>query len=161
MRTYEEFETKKGNSLQEWYKVRNPLRVMLNFLVIQKCKFIPSLSLKNFCYRLLGMKVGKGVSVGLAVQFDIFFPELIEIGENSLIGYSATILTHEFLLKKWRKGRVKIGKNCLIGANVLILPGIEIGDNAVVSSCSLVNRNVAKNEFVGGVPIRTLEEKSS
>ncbi len=146
------------NSMRSWYKIKNPLRVSLNFIVIYLCRFLPSLSLKNFLYRSIGMKVGKDVSVGLMVMFDIFFPELIEIGENSVIGYNATILAHEYLVEEWRSGKVKIGKNVMIGANSTVLAGVEIGDRAVVSAASLVNRDVASCAFVGGVPAREIDE---
>ncbi len=146
-----------GNSLCQWYRIRNPLRVIFNFLVIYFCKYLPSLKVKNFLYGIIGTKLGKNVSVGLGVVFDIFFPELIEIGDDSLIGYNTTILTHEFLINEWRKGPVKIGKSVMIGANCLILPGVEVGDNATVSAFSLVNKDVEKESFVGGVPIRVIE----
>ncbi len=45
----------------------------------------------------------------------------------------------------------------MIGANCLILPGVEVGDNATVSAFSLVNKDVEKESFVGGVPIRVIE----
>ena len=44
-----------------------------------------------------------------------------------------------------------------IGANVTVLPGVVIGDGATVSACSLVNKDVAENSFVGGIPIKPLK----
>jgi acetyltransferase-like isoleucine patch superfamily enzyme len=145
-----------GNSLCAWHRVRSPLRVTLNFIVLEICRFLPSLRLKNAFYRLLGMKIGQNVSIGLGVMFDIFFPELIEIGDNTIIGYNSTIIVHEFLVKEWRQGRVKIGKNVMIGALCLVMPGVEIEDKATVGAYSLVNKRVAKGSFVGGVPIREI-----
>jgi len=157
-RLVEVFEYKgEGNSLKIWYKVRNPLRVLLNVIVLNICKFLPSLTLKNFLYRALGMKIGKNVSIAYGVMFDLFFPELIEIGDNSIIGYNSTILTHEFLIDEWRKGQVKIGKNVLIGSWVLVLPGVVIQDRAKIASYSLVNKSVWENTFAGGVPVRKIK----
>ncbi len=157
MRNLTTFKVQGPNSMRSWHKIKNPLRVCLNFTVIYLCRFLPSLRLKNILYRAIGMKVGKNASVGLCAMFDIFFPELIEIGENTVIGYNATILAHEYLVNEWRTGRVKIGKNVMIGANCTVLAGVEVGDGAVVSACSLVNRDVAPGAFVGGVPIKDLK----
>jgi acetyltransferase-like isoleucine patch superfamily enzyme len=156
MRDLEAHKVEGKNSMRYWYKVKNPVRVAINFIVIYTCRFLPSLALKNFLYRRLGMKIGKNCSVGLMAMFDIFFPELIEIGDNTLIGYNATILAHEYLTTEYRTGKVKVGKNVMIGANATILPGVKIGDNAVISACSLVNKDVKAGAFVGGVPIKDL-----
>ncbi len=145
------------NSMRSWHKIKNPLRVCFNFFIIYICRFIPSLSVKNALYRAIGMKVGKNTSVGLMAMFDIFFPELIWIGENSVIGYNVTILAHEYLIEEWRSGAVKIGKNVMIGANSTVLAGVKIGDGATISACSLVNRDVAPGAFVGGVPAREID----
>jgi acetyltransferase-like isoleucine patch superfamily enzyme len=160
MRRIEVYPSEGSNSLEKWYRIKNPLRVVFNFIVIYTCRFVPSLALKRVLLRLTGMKVGKNVSIGLGAMFDIFFPELIEIGDNSIIGYNATLLAHEFLVNEWRRGKVKVGKNVMIGANSLVLPGVEIGDGATVAACSLVNRDIPPGAFVGGVPARVLRGES-
>lgn len=154
MRRLKSFRAEGSNSLLKWYKTKNPLRIILNFLLIYSARYLPSLTLKNFFYRLTGMKVGRDVAVGLGAVFDIFFPELIEIGDNCIIGYGTTVLAHEFLHKEWRVGKVRVGRNVLIGANSTILAGVTIGDNSVISACSLVNSDVPPNSFYAGVPAR-------
>ncbi|MDI6897617.1 acyltransferase [Methanocella conradii] len=151
---------KGANSLWTWHIDRNPLRVAFNFLLLQVVRYSPSLQLKIDCMRLMGVKVGERVSMALEATVDIFFPELIEIGENSIIGYRATILAHEYLIDRYRTGRVVIGKNVLVGANSTILPGVTIGDGAVISACSLVNRDVPAGAFVGGVPAKIIEREN-
>jgi acetyltransferase-like isoleucine patch superfamily enzyme len=136
------------------------LRVSLNFLLLLIVRYSPSLRLKLPCLRLMGVKAGKHVSMALQATVDIFYPELIEIGDNSIVGYNATILAHEYMIEAHRTGKVIIGKNVLIGANATILPGITIGDNAVVSAGSLVNHDVPAGAFVGGVPAKVLERKN-
>ncbi len=157
MRRVERHRTEPINSLWFWYKTVNPLRAVFNFIVIYMARFVPFLPLKNSMYRLTGMKVGKNVSIGLMAMFDIFFPELIEIGDNTIIGYNSTILAHEYMVKEWGKGKVVIGKDVTIGANVTILPGVIIGNGSTISACSLVNRDVPDYAFVGGIPIKPLK----
>ncbi len=157
MRKLKSFRSESRNSLLNWHRVKNPLRVSLNFLLIYTARYMPSLSVKNFLYRLTGMKVGKDVAVGLGAVFDIFFPELIEIGDNCIIGYGVTVLAHEFLIKEWKTGRVKIGRNVLIGANTTVLAGVSIGDNSTVSACSLVNDSIPADSFYAGVPAKKVK----
>jgi acetyltransferase-like isoleucine patch superfamily enzyme len=149
----------KYNDLHMLWQVKNPIRTFFNFLIIYACRFIPSLNLKNFLYRLTGMKVGKGAAVAFGATLDFFYPELIELGEGCIIGYNATILAHEFLINEYRIGKVEIGNRALIGANCTILPGVKIGDGATVSAMSLVNSDVAPGAFVGGVPAVPLKRE--
>jgi acetyltransferase-like isoleucine patch superfamily enzyme len=157
MRNLNSYKTKKSNSLLEWYNFKNPLIVVFNFIVISLSKITPSLSLKRGLLRLTGMKIGKNASIGLGAMFDVFFPELIKIGENTIIGYNTTILAHEFLINELRTGKVKIGNNVMIGANSTVLAGIEICDNVTVSACSLVNKSITKKGMYGGVPAKKIK----
>ncbi|MEW6425173.1 MAG: acyltransferase [Bacillota bacterium] len=134
----------------------HPVRVAFNFLVIYFCRYLPCLPVKNFLYRRLGMRLGKNVSVGLMAMMDIFYPQLISIGDNTIVGYNATILCHEFRIKEFCTGKVEIGANVLIGANSTILPGVRIGEGAQVGAGSLVNRDVPPGALAAGVPARVV-----
>ncbi|NLO89404.1 MAG: acyltransferase [Clostridia bacterium] len=158
MRRINCYPVKGHNSLWYWPKIINPLKVVKNFIVIQFCRYSPSLRLKNFLYRtFLKTEVGPYPSVGLMVMLDIFYPEKIKIGSNVIIGYNSTILCHEFLRNEYRIGNVIIEDDVMVGANTTILPGVTIGKGAVVSACSLVNRDIPPYTFVGGVPARVIK----
>jgi len=148
------------NTMRYSFQIVGLPRVAFNFLVITLCRYLPFFGLKNFLYRRLGVKIGKDASVGLMAMFDVFFPGLISVGENSIIGYNATILTHEFLVREYRKGPVEIGSNVLIGTNTTILPGVRIGDGAVVGAGSLVNRDIPPGVLACGVPARVRSQSS-
>jgi acetyltransferase-like isoleucine patch superfamily enzyme len=112
---------------------------------------------KNWIYRrLLGMKVGRDAAFALMVMVDVFFPQLISVGDNSIIGYNTTILAHEYLVKEYRLGEVRIGSGVMIGANCTILPGVTIGDGAIVGAGSVVHKDVAAGAFVAGNPLRVI-----
>lgn len=144
------------NAMWLWRR-RVPLwRVVRNFLVVTSCRYCASFRVKNCFYRAIGVKVGAQVAVGMGATLDVFFPQLIGIGDNTIIGYNAVILAHEFLLRELRTGPVEIGRDVMIGANVTVLPGVRIGDGASVSACSLVNSDVPAGALVGGVPARLL-----
>ncbi|GAB4246056.1 MAG: acyltransferase [Thermoleophilia bacterium] len=144
------------NSLWGWERKVPLRRVARNFLVVYLCRYLPYLSWKNALYRAIGVRVGERVSPALSATLDIFFPELISIGDNTIIGYNTVILAHEYLREELRTGPVVIGRDVVIGANCTVLPGVVVGDGAVVSAHSLVNRDVPPGALVGGVPIREL-----
>lgn len=145
------------NAMWEWPRLAGFGRSVWNTAVITLGRWIPWLGLKNALYRrALGCRIEEGVAIAFGVTLDLFLPQRIRIGANSLIGYNTTILCHEFLVDEIRLGDVDIGRNVMIGANCTILPGVRIGDGAVVAAGSLVNRDVPPGERWGGVPARPL-----
>ncbi len=133
---------------------------MKNFIIIQIARYTPVLSVKNWLYRtFLRMEVGKKTSFALMVMPDIMFPEKITVGDNSIIGYNTTLLAHEYLIREYRLGEIIIGNEVMIGANTTILPGVTIGDGAIVSAGTLVHKDVPDGAFVGGNPMRIIYTK--
>jgi acetyltransferase-like isoleucine patch superfamily enzyme len=149
------------NALWQVYSTVSRSKAICNFIAIQIARYSPSLPLKNWIYRrVLGMKVGEHTAFALMVMVDVFFPERITVGRNSIIGYNTTILTHEYLIEEYRLGDVSIGDHVMIGANSTILPGVSIGDGAVVAAGTLVHKDVPAGAFVGGNPMRSIERRS-
>lgn len=160
MRKTTRYPTEGPNALWQVYSTVSPWKAVKNFIFIQLARYCPLLPVKNWIYRrVLGMKIGKTTSFALMVMVDVFFPEKITVGNNSIIGYNTTILTHEYLIKEYRLGEVHIGSNVMIGANCTILPGVTIGDHAVVAAGSVVHKDVAPFSFVGGNPLQVIREK--
>jgi len=147
-----------GNSLHHWHRVRHPLRVCANFLLVYAARYSPSLSLKRVLLRMAGARVAGGAALGLGATLDIFFPENISIGEDAIIGYNAVLLGHEFLQGEYRTGKVEIGARAMLGANCTVLPGVRVGEGASVSAMSLVNCDIPDGEVWGGVPARRLKK---
>ncbi|WP_342432967.1 acyltransferase [Neobacillus sp. FSL H8-0543] len=160
MRNTTRFPVEGANSLWHVYKTVPFWKVVRNFIVIQLARYTPFLGMKNWLYRFfLGLKVGEQTSFALMVMLDVMFPEKISVGRNTVIGYNTTILAHEYLIKEYRLGPVEIGSEVMIGANSTILPGITIGDGAIVSAGTLVHKNVPAGAFVGGNPMRIIYTK--
>ncbi|EOP48238.1 acyltransferase [Bacillus nitratireducens] len=148
------------NSLWNVYKTVSFWKVMKNFIIIQIARYTPILSVKNWLYRtFLRMEVGKKTSFALMVMPDIMFPEKITVGDNSIIGYNTTLLAHEYLIREYRLGEIIIGNEVMIGANTTILPGVTIGDGAIVSAGTLIHKDVPDGAFVGGNPMRIIYTK--
>lgn len=146
-----------GNSLSDWPEAKHPLWVVRNYIVIWLIRISPSLRVKNWLLSSLGATVAPGVALGLEATPDVFWPELITLEADAIVGYDATILCHEFLQEEYRTGEVKIGERALIGAGAVILPGVEIGADAQVAANSLVVEDVPPEATVAGVPAERLE----
>lgn len=86
----------------------------------------------------------------------------ISIGDDCLIGHNCTICTVNHSKDPERRGDmtcvpVKIGNKVWIGANVTILPGVSIGDGAIIAAGAVVNKNVEPNTIVAGVPAKVIK----
>ena len=89
----------------------------------------------------------------------------IYVGDNTMFGPNVTIATagHPIDPELRRQGLqynlpVHIGKNCWIGAGVMIMPGVTIGDNTVIGAGSVVTRDIPANVVAVGNPCRVLRE---
>lgn len=89
----------------------------------------------------------------------------IYIGSNTMIGPNVTIATagHPILPELREQAYqfnapVHIGKNCWLGAGVIVLPGITIGDNSVIGAGSVVTKDIPENVVAVGNPCRVLRE---
>lgn len=160
MRNTTRYPVEGANSLWQIYKTVSFWKVAKNFIVIQIARYTPFLGMKNWLYRtFLRMKVGEQTAFALMVMPDIMFPEKISVGRNTVIGFNTTILAHEYLIKEYRLGDVVIGNEVMIGANSTIMPGVTIGDGAIVSAGTLVHKDVPAGCFVGGNPMRMIYTK--
>ncbi|MGE5197635.1 MAG: acyltransferase [Deltaproteobacteria bacterium] len=124
------------------------LHLMISFTFID---FILLTPFANLLLRLLGAKLGKNVQINSKFIADA---SLLEIGDNTVIGGSATVICHAVERGKLKLRKVKIGKNVTVGLNAVILPGCEIGDNALIgaSAVLLKNTKVEPGSIYYGVP---------
>lgn len=86
----------------------------------------------------------------------------VYIGDGSLIGSNVVMATINHDLNPLHRADnhpapIHIGKKVWIGSHVTILPGITIGDNAIVAAGAVVTKDVAANTVVGGVPAKFIK----
>lgn len=89
----------------------------------------------------------------------------IYVGDKTMFGPNVTVATaaHPVLPELREKALqfnlpIHIGKNCWIGAGVIILPGVSIGDNSVIGAGSVVTKDLPPNCVAVGNPCRVLRE---
>ena len=102
--------------------------------------------------------INKGVSLGPGVLLDARMG--LEIGESSVIAYQAIIwsLNHDYNdIHFTAKGaKTTIGKYTWICSRSIILPGINVGDYAIVASGAIVTKDVPPYAIVAGIPARII-----
>ena len=113
----------------------------------------------NIFYRGIGAKIGKNV---LIVTNNIWDCDLIEIGDDCMIGGNVAITAHIGQGKKGRMRRVRIGNQVSIGANSYIMPGVVIEDNVLVGPNSVVpmGKRLKANSVYWGTPVEKVAERS-
>lgn len=113
--------------------------------------FILLTPLANVFHRLMGAKLGKNVQINSKFCADM---SLLEVGDGSVIGGHATVISHSFERNRLILKKVKIGKKAIIGLNSVILPGCEIDDGALIAAGAVLNKNthVGSREVYCGVP---------
>ena len=86
--------------------------------------------------------------------------EKIQIGDNCAISHDVTIMDSNAhrLNGEIKKEPIIIENNVWIGTKVTILPGVKIGEGAVIAAGSLINKDIPKNTLVGGMPAKVLKE---
>lgn len=142
--------------------------------------------IKSLFLRLQGCKIGKrvvfypgvfinpGRNITIGDDVDIALNTLIttgggvEIGERTLIGYNVQIFSANHVIpdksqRIFDSGHickpVKIHQDCWIGAGSIILPGVIIGEGAVVAAGSIVTKDVEAFTIVGGNPAKFIKKR--
>lgn len=150
-------------------------------LLLKYVGFIPIHSIRKLCYILAGINIPLDSNIYMGANF--FNPSGITIGHDSLIGTNSfldgraplTIGNHSSLATDVMIyndehnihdpnfsnsfGSVTIGDYVFIGPRSIIMPGITIGDGAVVAAGAIVTKNIPQYEVWGGVPAKKISDR--
>lgn len=108
----------------------------------------------RFFRGVLKMDIHPTVEMSLSAKPDLTFPKGVHIGEYTYVAFGARILTHDRTRGLYT--HTHIGKNCFIGGESLILPGITVGDNCVIGAGSVVVKDVPPRSIVAGNPAKVI-----
>lgn len=106
--------------------------------------------------RVWGMDLHPTCQFSLSARFDKTNPRGVHVGAWSYVAFDAAILTHD--LTRGVRMHTRIGSCCFIGARSIILPGVKVGDNAIVGAGAVVVRDVPPRSIVAGNPARVIRD---
>lgn len=165
-------------------KVKRRIKaIFLEFelMILRWVGYIPSHILRKLIYKLSGVKIGKGSAIHMWANF--FNPKGLVIGEDTIVGdrcfldgrdklrignhvdIASQVLIynseHDINDEKFKAivAPVEIGDYCFVGPRVIILPGVKIGNGAVIAAGAVVTKDVEPFKIVGGVPAKEIGER--
>ena len=158
-----------GRTERKEYEQRIAPRSVLRILV-QKTLHLMARScvhggLRRALYAAMGVSIGRHAYVGMDTWLDDQFPELIVLEDDVVISFRVTVVVHD---DARRMDRVEPGqldgtvapvvfrRGSYVGAGALLLPGVTVGERAVVAAGAVVTRDVPPGTIVAGVPARVV-----
>ncbi|MHA1973883.1 MAG: acyltransferase [Candidatus Hodarchaeales archaeon] len=109
--------------------------------------------------RLYGLKIGKNVQITTRTYIET--AGLVEIGNNSFIGYNSVITGHANEGNAIVVSPTKIGNNCMVGTYCIVACGCEMGDNSILGAKSAIKKGqkIPPNEIWVGLPAKKLRTR--
>ena len=121
-------------------------------------------SIRIWCHRKRGVKIGKGVMLGVGCTLDHAFPEYITMEDNTALAGNVYLICHSNPYSHF-KGKllsyvapIVIRRGAWVGINATILPGVTVGENSIVSAGAIVSKSVPPNCIVAGNPASVIKE---
>lgn len=98
----------------------------------------------------LGKKTDIGAFTYINAKFGVVIEDNVQIGGGVKI-YSVSTIDN-------KKGKVVLKKNCKIGAQSIIMPGVTVGENSIIGVFSFVNKNIPDNVIAFGIPVKIVKK---
>ena len=102
------------------------------------------------------MNIAETARISLGAKLDKTYPRGIHIGDESYVASGALIFSHDYA--RSLHTNTYIGKQCFIGANAIIMPGLTIGNNVIVGAGAVVTKDVPSGCIVAGNPAKVIQE---
>lgn len=129
------------------------------------CLMFPKLP--NLYWRICGVKMGKGVTIGQDVYLDVDYAKYITIEDEAWIASHATIFAHRRVMDDYHKGGryrscpqkirpVTIKRGSFVGIGAMITPGVTIGEGSVIGAGSVVTKDIPDWCLAAGSPCKVM-----
>ena len=106
------------------------------------------------CQHHENLKLGKYVDIGaftyINAKNNVVMEDYVQLGSHCSI-YSLSTIDN-------KEGPVVLKKNCRIGTHSVVMPGVTVGENAIIGAFSFVNRDVPDNTVAYGTPVKIIRK---
>ena len=99
----------------------------------------------------LGYKTDIGAFTYINAKNGVVIEDFVQIGSHCSL-YSVSTIDN-------KEGQIILKKNCKIGSHSVVMPGVTIGENAIIGAFSFVNKDLPDNVVAAGVPIKIIKKK--
>lgn len=129
----------------------------------------PPAPIKNFFYRLAGIRIGRNVFIGESVYFvDGCVRGMVDLQEEAVLSPKVVLVAmavpyRSFLQREYqvvKVGKITIGRGAWLGVGCVVLPGVTVGEGAIVGANAVVNTDVPSFEVWAGNPARFIKKVS-
>jgi len=158
-----------------WEMLASAFRHIRNAFLLKYCMYSVFLSPLNYrkirpiLWRWMGAKVGKNCFIGYEVWVDLTNTYLIEMEDHVHIANRCLLLCHQRDLSDYHigddyaklgynKSKIILKKGCLVGMNSMIMPGVTIGEGAIVGAGSLVTKDIPAWTIAIGRPAKVVKQ---
>lgn len=119
-------------------------------------------------WRLCGCNMGKNIHIGHMVRLDFGNTDRIHIGDDVVLSNGVQILCHKRNVINYHKGTsalklpfvyedVYIERGCQLGLNVIVMPGVHIGEGAIIGSGAIVTKDIPAWTIAIGCPAKVIK----
>ncbi|PTX42623.1 acetyltransferase-like isoleucine patch superfamily enzyme [Christiangramia gaetbulicola] len=140
-------------------------KISKNWVILNRI----SIRLRPAIWKATGCKIGKNVSIGYDIYYDVHNANLITIEDDVWIASRSLILCHKRDLKLYYKNTryndlsyikspVVLKRGCVVGMASTIMPGVTVGEGAIVGAGSLVVKDVPAWTIATGNPAKVVKE---
>ncbi|MFH1506246.1 MAG: hypothetical protein ABIE94_04660, partial [archaeon] len=138
---------------------RNSFRIAYNKFIFKIQRKITPSHFKNWLLKTTGMNVGRDACLPHDMEFDPYFPELIQIGMGCIVG-SKIVRTHKIENKRLTLGKVIVKPRALASGRSILLPGAVVSKNSILNFLSELDKEMPEGELWGGSPAKSIHKFS-
>lgn len=125
--------------------------------------------IRPWVLRKIGCHVGKDVFIGSRVWIDTSHADLIYIEDHAHVTGLTVLLCHkrelsdyyqgdDYAKLPYKTGEIHLGKGCSTGTGTIIMPGVSIGEGAIIGAGSLVTKDIPAWTIAIGRPAKVVKE---